>query len=214
MTQDQELFPYYRSPESIRDQQFTHRMRGLDEAEVYEYLDLLADQVRAFQNERAELRAEVERLQNAGPPPVQAETHDINPQAVILFSQAQQVADQLVEEAVRHARDLMTSARNQQREILQQAHEAAEAAVRESAAARADGSVTGYTTPVAEIEYVRTFAHVAQIQLRSVLDALTEQVDKLGEVPKLDSAPAPGQHVDAERLSIESWREFGSTVRP
>lgn len=202
MTQDQKIFPY-RSPESIRDQQFTHRMRGLDEAEVYEYLDLLADQVRASERERAELRAEIQRRE---------ETPDINPQAVILFSQAQQVADQLVEEAVRHARDLMISARNQQREILQRAHEAAESAVRESAATRADGTVTGYTTPVPEIEYVRTFTRVAQIQLRSVLDALSEQVDKLEDMPKLAAAPAPGQHLDVERLSIEPLRDSGSTV--
>lgn len=202
MTQDQKIFPY-RSPESIRDQQFTHRMRGLDEAEVYKYLDLLADQVRASERERAELRAEIQRRE---------ETPDINPQAVILFSQAQQVADQLVEEAVRHARDLMISARNQQREILQRAHEAAESAVRESAATRADGTVTGYTTPVPEIEYVRTFARVAQIQLRSVLDALSEQVDKLEDMPKLAAAPAPGQHLDVERLSIEPLRDSGSTV--
>jgi cell division initiation protein len=202
VTQDQKIFPY-RSPESIRDQQFTHRMRGLDEAEVYKYLDLLADQVRASERERAELRAEIQRRE---------ETPDINPQAVILFSQAQQVADQLVEEAVRHARDLMISARNQQREILQRAHEAAESAVRESAATRADGTVTGYTTPVPEIEYVRTFARVAQIQLRSVLDALSEQVDKLEDMPKLAAAPAPGQHLDVERLSIEPLRDSGSTV--
>lgn len=202
MTQDQKIFPY-RSPESIRDQQFAHRMRGLDEAEVYEYLDLLADQVRASERERSELRAEIQRRE---------ETPDINPQAVILFSQAQQVADQLVEEAVRHARDLMISARNQQREILQRAHEAAESAVRESAATRADGTVTGYTTPVPEIEYVRTFTRVAQIQLRSVLDALSEQVDKLEDMPKLAAAPAPGQHLDVERLSIEPLRDSGSTV--
>lgn len=186
MTQDQKIFPY-RSPESIRDQQFAHRMRGLDEAEVYEYLDLLADQVRASERERSELRAEIQRRE---------ETPDINPQAVILFSQAQQVADQLVEEAVRHARDLMISARNQQREILQRAHEAAESAVRESAATRADGTVTGYTTPVPEIEYVRTFARVAQVQLRSVLEALSEQVDRLGEVPRLDRDSRPSWSAD------------------
>ncbi len=212
MTQNQEIFPYYRSPEAIRDQQFTHRMRGLDESEVYEYLDLLADQVRTSERERADLRADIQRLQDAGRQPEREETPDINPQAVILFSQAQQVADQLVEEAVRHARDLMTSARNQQREILQRAHEAAEAAVRESAATRADGTVTGYTTPVPEIEYVRTFARVAQIQLRSVLDALTEQVDKLGDMPKLAAPPAQGQHLDVEQLAIESLRDVGSTI--
>jgi DivIVA domain-containing protein len=214
VTQDQEIFPYYRSPEAIRDQQFTHRMRGLDENEVYEFLDLLADQVRTAERERADLRAENERLrvENTRLQSEREQTPDINPQAVILFSQAQQVADQLVEEAVRHARDLMTSARNQQREILQRAHEAAEAAVRESGATQPDGAVMGYTTPVAEIEYVRTFARVAQIQLKSVLDALTEQVDKLGDVPKLSSASAQEPHLDTEQLSIDAFRHVGSAL--
>jgi DivIVA domain-containing protein len=189
VTKNEHAFPYYRTAEEIRGQEFSHRMRGLDEYEVREFLDLLADQVRATEAEGAEyraeidrLRAEVERLRNKQP---DTSTDEVSPQAVILFSQAQQVADQLVEEAVRHARDLMTSARNQQREILHQAHEAAENAVRVSGAVRADGTVEGYTTPVQEVEYVRTFARVAQVQLRSVLEALTEQVEKLGEVPKL-----------------------------
>ncbi|HEU4515081.1 MAG TPA: DivIVA domain-containing protein [Nocardioidaceae bacterium] len=196
MTQQQDqTFPYYRSPEAIRNEVFSHRVRGLDEAEVREYLELLADQVHAADLERAEyraenqrLRAEVERLKSRPEP----SPDEINPQAVILFSQAQQVADQLVEEAVVHARDLMTSARNQQREILEQAHKAAEAAARQVADGTGRDMVTsaaappaGYTQPVPEIEYVRTFARVAQVQLRSVLDALTEQVDKLGEVPDL-----------------------------
>jgi cell division initiation protein len=197
-------FPYYRTPDEIREQEFAHRMRGLDEFEVREFLDLLADQVRASESEGAEYRAEIERLrgevkrlQDQGP---QRDSDEINPQAVMLFSQAQQVADQLVEEAVRHARDMMTSARNQQREILQRAHEAAEEAVRgteavpaQRAAERSDqgrGQVPteGYGYPVKEIEYVRTFAQVAQVQLRSVLEALTEQVDKLGDLPRLPQA--------------------------
>ncbi len=206
MTQQHEhAFPYYRSPEDIRRQEFSHRMRGLDEYEVREFLDLLADQVTATERERADhraenerLRAEVEELRNKtnGTDP-----DEISPQAVILFSQAQQVADQLVEEAVRHARDLMSSARIQEREILERANEAAGNAVRMSGAMRLDGSVDGYSTPVPEVEYVRTFARVAQIQLRSVVDALAEQVDKLGEVPKLSSGGSPDKD-DEEPLPV------------
>jgi DivIVA domain-containing protein len=203
---EQHPFPYYRSADDIRRQEFAHRVRGLDEHEVHEYLDLLADQVRATEIERAEyradnerLRAEVERLRSRQD---DQSSGELSPQAVALFSQAQQVADQLVEEAVHHARDLMTSARNQQREILQRAHEAADNAVRMSAAVRPDGAVQGYVTPVQEIEYVRTFARVAQIQLRSVLDALTEQVDRLGEVPKL-SAGASADEDDDERFPAQ-----------
>lgn len=219
MTQQQEhAFPYYRSPDDIRRQEFSHRMRGLDEYEVQEFLDLLADQVRATEHERAEfrteneqLRAEVERLRKQQP---EQDSGGVSPQAVILFSQAQQVADQLVEEAVRHARDLMTSARNQQREILQQAHQAAENAVRVTdtapsgvpAVPTAPGApaipATGYSTPMHEIEYVRTFAKVAQVQLRSVLEALTEQVDKLGEMPNPAAALAEEEGGDGRRPDV------------
>jgi cell division initiation protein len=207
-------FPYYRSPGAIRGQLFSHRMRGLDEEEVREYLDLLADQVQSSERQRTDLiaeneslrdeterlRDETERLRNAQRESPQDE---ISPQAVILFSQAQQIADQLVEEAVQHARDLMTSARHQQREILEQAHRAAEVAAREAAQVRggsivtsATAAATDYTTPVPEIEYVRTFARVAQVQLRSVLDALSEQVERLGEVPRLDRDSRPSWSAD------------------
>ena len=192
MTQHQEQEPvslYYRAPSSIRNESFSYRRRGLDEDEVREYLSLLADQVQAADRERADLRAEIDRLR-AENGRLQAESDgasdEISPQAVALFSQAQQVADQLVEEAVRHARDLMTSARNQQRDILQRAHEAAEEAVRKTGATQVAAPSTGYSKPIPEIEYVRTFARVAQVQLRSVLEALAEQVDRLGEVPELD----------------------------
>jgi cell division initiation protein len=216
--QQDQTFPYYRSPDAIRTEAFSHRVRGLDEAEVREYLDLLADQVHSADLERAEyraenqrLRAEVESLRTRQEPT----PDDINPQAVILFSQAQQVADQLVEEAVIHARDLMTSARNQQREILEQAHKAAEEAARRAATATGQGMVTSVTAapssydhPVPEIEYVRTFARVAQVQLRSVLDALTEQVDRLGAVPDLaphDSSPI-GDQLSGRVITPASWR--------
>ena len=81
------------------------------------------------------------------------------------------------------------------------AHEAAESAVRASAASQNDGTVGGYTHPVSEVEYVRTFAQVAQVQLRSVLDALTEQVDKLGEVPKLSEGGEPPKELPRQRAS-------------
>jgi hypothetical protein len=36
---------------------------------------------------------------------------------------------------------------------------------------------------VREVEYIRIFAKVAQVQFQAVLDALNEQVSRLGEVP-------------------------------
>jgi DivIVA domain-containing protein len=190
-------FLYYRSPASIREVTFSHRMRGLDEDEVYAFLDLLADQVESADTERAALQADNERLraaQSQDPPaqnpPAQDAPEDGNPQAVALLSQAQEVADRLVEEAVQHARNLIGSACAQQREILQTAHEAAEAALRESTATRADGSATGHTKAVPEVEYARTLARVAQVQLRSVVNALNE-VERLGESPRLSTGLRP-----------------------
>ena len=134
---------------------FNHRMRGLDEDEVRDYLELLADQVQAADTERARLHSEVERLRadnhRLREATEQSQT-DISPQAVTLFSQAQQVADQLVEEAVVHARDLMMSARSQQRDILQRAHRAAEEAVRRTGAHEVQTPAVGYTPPAREVE--------------------------------------------------------------
>jgi cell division initiation protein len=63
---------------------------------------------------------------------------------------------------------------------LKQAHESVESAVKHIPAADA---------PVAELEYVRTFTRVAHVQLRSVLDALAEQVERLGKLPETPSQP-------------------------
>lgn len=197
-------------------------MRGVDETEVRAFLASLADEIEAADAERGALRAELDRMRaeaSNGPKP----RAEINAHAVALFSQAQQVADRLVAEAVQHARDLMLTAREQQREILEKAHEQAERAAAKVAAQapthdpqvvfadETDHGVSGfgasggpiggpadpaYVRQIPEVEYVRTFAKVAQVQLRSVLDALTEQVEQLGRLPKLPDSPelppAPG----------------------
>lgn len=183
---------------------FSRRVRGVDETEVREFLSSLADEIEAADAERAALRAELDRLraeQSSEP-----SRPEINAHAVALFSEAQQVADRLVAEAVQHARELMMTAREQQREILRKAQEEAERAAAKAAAQDpqvvfADETARGpderpgtepgvaYVRPIPEIEYVRTFARVAQIQLRSVLDALTEQVEQLGRLPRLPDSP-------------------------
>ncbi|MET9022953.1 DivIVA domain-containing protein [Actinopolymorpha sp. NPDC004070] len=204
-----------RSPQVIRSATFSQRRRGFDEVEVRGFLGQVASQVEAAEAECADLRAENEQLradvdrwrtelvQREENPP------EINERAVALFSQAQQVADRLVEEAVQHARDLMAAARAQEREIIQRANEAAQSAAREAgtrspggaAERRAGHGGGGYDTPVPDLEYVRTFARVAQVQFRSVLEALSEQVDRLGQVPDLSEAQRPGWSADV------SWHD-------
>jgi DivIVA domain-containing protein len=114
---DHQVSLYYRTPASIRDETFQRRMRGLDADEVYEYLDVLADQVEATERELGESRAENERLQ-AELRRVQVELDEyehvgdrVSEQAVQLFSQAQLVAEQMVEDISRDARERIGQAR-------------------------------------------------------------------------------------------------------
>jgi DivIVA domain-containing protein len=146
-------FLYYRSPDDIRQETFSQRRRGLDEAEVGEYLDLLADQVEAADRERTKLFDELDRLRAeneqlitevtrlratpapAAPPPaapappaatpLSSQLLDEHAQASLVLSRAQEVADQLVAEAQRHVRDLVAQARAEEREVLRDARERA-----------------------------------------------------------------------------------------
>ncbi|MEI5583530.1 hypothetical protein, partial [Agromyces sp. CCNWLW208] len=105
-----------------------------------------------------------------------------------------------IADAEQYARDLVLTARNQYREILERA---------ESTASQASATLTTPTQgpPVPEIEYVRTYAQVAQIQLRSVLDALTEQVDRLGSLPQPAEEAEPSEaEPDAEPTGEPEWQ--------
>ena len=198
----------HESPVSIRNEVFSHRMRGLDEDEVREYLESLADQVEetgellyARSQELEELRREAEALRAENRRLREATEHastDTNPQAAELLIRAQQVADQLVEEAVIRARDLIVSARHQQRDMLR-AHEAAEAAVRYPGAPHGQSPPTVYSTPIPEVQHVGAFAQAAQVQLRSVLEALTEQVERLGGMPQLERG---GSQVEQQAIHM------------
>jgi DivIVA domain-containing protein len=138
VTQHEHPFHYYRSPADIREVQFSHRIRGVDEYEVAEFLDLLADQVQATDLEMTRLREENERLR-AENDHLRSESRPVaaalpattgpegNPHAASLLLNAQRVADDLVEEAVRRTREMLTVARAERSAILRNAQEAAAA---------------------------------------------------------------------------------------
>ena len=180
------------SPNAIRHQTFTTRRKGVDPDEVREYLAALAGQIEYADADRADLRAEVERLRNTSPDAAQRE--QITAHAVGLLSQAQQIADNLVAEAEQYAKDLVESARHQQRDVLKQAHDSVETAVKQLPT----------TAQAAELEYVRTFTQVAHVQLRSVLDALAEQVERLGQLPRTPATPEE----PAASEEVEWWTEI------
>ncbi len=182
------------SPYAIRHATFMTRRKGLDPAEVAQYLAVLAEQIEDADADRADLRAELERYRNTTPDQEQRE--HITAHAVGLLSQAQQIADNLVAEAEQYAKDLVESARHQQRDVLQQAHDSVQTAVK-----RLPGTDAAQA---AELEYVRTFTQVAHVQLRSVLDALAEQVERLGQLPQQqrDNKSTEGE--------VEWWTDLSS----
>jgi cell division septum initiation protein DivIVA len=163
---------------------FTMKVRGgaYDRLEVDTFMGQLAQAIAEVHAAATRVRQELAALR-AGNAPAGTSGPDsedeITAGAVGLLTQAQLIADKAVADAEQYARDLVITARNQYREILERA---------ESSASQASASMPAQPGPaVPEIEYVRTYAQVAQIQLRSVLDALTEQVDRLGSIPQ----PAP-----------------------
>jgi hypothetical protein len=95
-----------------------------------------------------------------------------------VLNQAQQLADSLIDEAMQAARDLLLTARSQQRDIMEQAKVAANGAVsRAPAIAERAGS---QDPSLRDVEYVRMFAKVAQVQFHGTFDDLRKCVKELG----------------------------------
>jgi DivIVA domain-containing protein len=180
--------PHARSnPHDVRRKTFSDRFRGFDHGEVRSFLTGLADelegiqsQVKTLTQENASLTQENESLRakidDAHADPMEQATD----QAVSVLNQAQQLADSLIDEAMQSARDLLLTARSQQRDIMEQAKVAAKGAVNRATAIAERAS--GEDASVRDVEYIRMFAKVAQVQFQAVLDALNEQVNRLGEV--------------------------------
>lgn len=194
---ERESFAMPLSAEAVRGARFSSRRRGLDEDEVRLFLSKVASDIQTADSDRATLRAElhdlrteVERLRGQTENDPGQTRIEISAHAVGLLSQAQQTADSCVAEAEQYARDLINAARGQYQEILLKAQEAAANSMRELTAVESGNAHHEYGAAVPEIEYVRTYARVAQVQLRSVLDALTHEVDKLGQVAHVDDGQA------------------------
>jgi DivIVA domain-containing protein len=161
---DHRVTPHYLTPASIRDETFERRMRGLDADKVYAYLDLVADQVQATEREISQTRAENERL-HTELRRVQAELDEyeqvgdrVNEQVVQLFSQAQLVAEEMVEDVSRDARERIGQARAHERKVVEEAM-----------------STAG--------QQVRSYARTAQAQMQSIMESFATEVDRLGSSP-------------------------------
>ncbi len=169
------------SPQDVRRKNFTDRLRGYDHGEVRSFLTGLGDDIERMQAQIASLTQDNDWLRAALDEAQANPMEQATDQAVSVLNQAQQLADSLIDEAMQSARDLLLTARSQQRDVMEQAKTAAKGAVsRATAIAERAGSEDASGR---DVEYIRMFAKVAQVQFQAVLDALNEQVSRLGEVP-------------------------------
>jgi cell division initiation protein len=144
----------------------------------------------------------------APPPSTQINVNIASVQAVNVMSQAQQAADQHIAQAEDYARRLVANARLQYEDILRRAHEQAQEAAteagrlfeangqglqaRESAGHDSAEQTSEMQYLQSRLAYMRTFAQVTQVQLRSILDALRQELDQLTELPSGPEALTPG----------------------
>jgi len=160
---------------------------GIGAAEVYEFLDLLADQVQATEVELGESRAENERLR-AELQRVQAELDEyeqvgerVNEQVVQLFSQAQLVAEEMVQDVSRDARERIGQARAHERKVVEEAMDTAG-------------------------EQVRSYARTTQAQMKSIMDSFATEVDRLGSTPPSDESGSAAPHqIDPLFDELSDW---------
>lgn len=187
------------TPDAIRRARFERTglgRRGYVEEDVERFMVRVADVVDGSNREKAELRAEIDRLRNyfrengiqlgaSGSARSSTGPSDApSVQAVNALSRAQQAADQHIAQAEAYARDLVGTARQQYEAILHEAHDQAQAAAAAAADAylaadRAHDQVSQQADIEAKVAYLRTFADVTQVQMRSILEALRSELDRL-----------------------------------
>jgi cell division septum initiation protein DivIVA len=162
-------------------------MLGIDAAEVYAFLDQLADQVQATERELGESRAENERLRSELQR-VQAELDEyeqvgdrVNEQVVELFSQAQLVAESMVQDVSRDARERINQARTHERKVVEEAMDTAG-------------------------QEVRSYARTAQAQMRSIMESFATEVERLGDTPPSGESGSAAPHdIDPLFDDLSDW---------
>ena len=185
---DHRVSPHNETPASIRDVTFQRRMRGLEADKVYEYLDRLADQIEARERELSDSLAENERLRTELRR-LQTELDEfeqvgerVNDQVVQMFSQAQLVAEEMVADVSRDARERIGHARAHERQIVEQAMDSA-----------------GHQ--------IRSYARDAQAQMKSIMESFANEVDRLGNPPVSGgSAPARPDPNDPLFDDLSEWQ--------
>ena len=89
----------------------------------------------------------------------------VNDQVVQMFSQAQLVAEEMVQDVSRDARERIGHARAHEREIVEEAMNTAG-------------------------QQIRSYARSAQAQMQSIMESFATEVDRLGSAPVAGDSPA------------------------
>jgi DivIVA domain-containing protein len=174
--------------------------RGYNEEEVQRFLSRVAEDISNSDAEKARLRAEIERLRNyyrnAGVNVDDRATRPTpSPQAIATMTRAQQAADSQIAQAEEYARRLVAEARRRYEEVIHHAQRQAAMAAEQVAVAyrehhnnHANGDEQEHLER--RVVWLRAFAEITHIQLKSTLEALSREVDKLGKVPAESVATA------------------------
>lgn len=162
----------------------------IQELEEQNYGAVSREESALLQQQLAEASWELQRLREES----QKDLLGISSRAVNLLSQAQLSADMTIEQAEQYARDLIESARQQHREILDDAHR--------SQPARLNGSAptAGGTDVLPQVEHMRAYTQIVRVQLKAVVQALAQEIDRLGEFPEPGEAEVPGPNDWESRL--------------
>jgi DivIVA domain-containing protein len=186
--------------DEVRRKNFTVRFRGFDPNEVRGFLNAVADdlvrlyeQIATLTEDNGRMHGELQhiedQLENAQGKLQHAQTdpqEQVTDQAVLLLNQAQQLADALIDEGMQSARDMLLAARSHHRDVIVPGGEA-DLGGAVQVIAPANDVIRHEAYRSADVDDVRMFAKVAQVQFRAVLDALDEQVSRLGQYPETPS---------------------------
>ena len=123
------------------------------------------------------MQAELDQYEQAG--------DRVNEQVVQMFSQAQLVVEEMVQDVSRDARERIGQAREHERQIVAEAMDTAG-------------------------QQVRSYARTAQAQMQSIVDSFANEVDQLGSAPLAGDRRRPRQSTNDG--SVDGTRDWQNRV--
>jgi DivIVA domain-containing protein len=195
--------------QNVRFERATMMRPGYNDTQVDAFLSRVAEEVSRHIAEKAELRNQVQALQEqiGGVVPQEPPSE----QALRILSTAQQTADTYVAEAEEFSRQVTAEARSQYEEQVRLARENAGAilqAAQEAAAKISSGGGGGARPRTGErsveelqeqVAYLKAFGQACRVQLRSYLEALLSDIESEWGRADPELLPQPPLRTPAQR---------------